>query len=281
MTTQQSPTATAAEKYAVCVASPWLATMCSFLGGVYIDTLPLRIVNASGDIVANPQVDPGTVRCDLALALDREELKGLEKSLGAGKPGRTEVLFEEMPYMKGKEGVAYYFDPASMPFVGQRLLGALASSIPDRYSYFQRRLAEFQSRILGTVNVGRRLIGAVPLFDVTCYYRYWLQAAAERYSGPPWKLVEAWGRGEQQVYLDKALETCRKKEWIVLYSVATPAPLRERLQTLPYAMELPPPRIENDEGLFLFFYDIYLSIWNFRKHGDATLLELPTIEEEP
>ncbi|MBQ6435553.1 MAG: hypothetical protein IJJ09_06095, partial [Synergistaceae bacterium] len=49
------------------------------------------------------------------------------------------------------------YDPSVIPFVAQRILTALSEWDSQNYPYYQRKLAEFQARLSGSVLVGQVL----------------------------------------------------------------------------------------------------------------------------
>ena len=60
-------------------------------------------------------------------------------------------------------------DPSVLPFVAQRILTVLADWDPANYPYYQRRLAEFQARLSGSVLAGRQILRDIPVYNLTGY----------------------------------------------------------------------------------------------------------------
>lgn len=148
-------------------ASPWrlaatdpcLASMASFLGGVNLSVVPLSGWEDGKFVRYRIKKDdmPKKVLC-----LDRSDGKKYGLSL---ESAGVAVLYSDFPVDRSVEEI--FSDPASLPFVGQRVLVAIADLDPDGYSYYQRRLAEFQSRLDSTVSMGRKLLKGARILSLS------------------------------------------------------------------------------------------------------------------
>lgn len=248
------------QRMAFWVTSPWLALMTRFLGGVYVDVHPLSGWDSEGNTVRYKR-PPAEARI---IALDRADRQDFD--LDAVPGARIRLLFNGMPYLR-EQGKAHFLDPATMPFLGQRILTVLAAFDAENYQYYQRRLAEFQSRLESTVGVGRQLLGSIPLLSLSSELALWLEAAGKRHITPPWDVTEAWGRGERLEVFERTLTEAQTGQLLVIFDSSLPKALQERLALFPAALRLPLPDVLQTEDLFLFLYDQYLAVWNFSRHG--------------
>ncbi|MCF4150361.1 hypothetical protein L2W58_00890 [Dethiosulfovibrio sp. F2B] len=139
-----------ASPWKLAVTDPCLASMASFLGGVNLSVVPLSGWDDGKFVRYRIKRDDMP---DRALCLDRSDGKKYGLSL---ESAGVAVLYSDFPADRPTEEI--FSDPASLPFMGQRVLVAIADLDPDGYSYYQRRLAEFQSRLDSTVSMGRQLL---------------------------------------------------------------------------------------------------------------------------
>ncbi|MEA3284248.1 MAG: hypothetical protein U9Q00_04630 [Synergistota bacterium] len=148
-----------ASPWRLAVTDPCLASMASFLGGVNLSVVPLSGWDDGNFIRYRIKVDDMPKR---ALCLDRSDGKKYGVSL---ESAGVAVLYSDFPVDRSVEEI--FSDPASLPFVGQRVLVAIADLDPDGYSYYQRRLAEFQSRLDSTVSMGRKLLKGARILSLS------------------------------------------------------------------------------------------------------------------
>ena len=242
-----SGTATAAIDIAV--TSPWLTLMTRFLGGIQVRVHPLSGWDSSGGIVRHASPS----RRYPAIALDAAEARAYR--IG----GSARTLFETVA---GGTAVhpSSFLDPSSLSFIGQRLLGALSSIDPANYGYYQRRLAEFQSRTDTTVDVGRKLLEGLTILDLTGASGKWIRAAAEAPIRPPDRVMDLWKNGKSLETLSIALQDASRKGWVTVVDPWTPALVKERTRGFPRVASIPPPTLEKE--MLTILHDLYLAIWN-------------------
>jgi hypothetical protein len=240
----------------VWVTSPHLAVVARFLGGVYVSVHPMSVWDGEGRIV--PSGRPPARVPVIALCPEDARAHGLKE----GRPN-LRMLYSSFPVPLSR-APALFLDPASLPFVGVRLLNALSGLDPKNYPYYQRRLAEFQSRLESTLQVGRELLASLEGLDLTGASSGWIRAALEHSIRPPEALWVSWGKGAEEAALAASLVEARRRGWIVLVDYATPAPIRARALAAG-ALAIAPPRI--DQEPFLYYYDQYLVIWNAHRRG--------------
>ncbi|MDR1136875.1 MAG: hypothetical protein LBK91_01005, partial [Synergistaceae bacterium] len=168
------------------------------------------------------------------------------------------LLYDNLPVEESKRGYMP-FNPSILPFLSQRLLIVLCELSPDNYSFYQRRLAEFQSRMESAVEVGRSLIHDVSILDLSGAVGPWIRAASVKAVRPPDELWSAWGRNARTAELSLAIKEAENNEWRILTDVWTPQQIREKAASSKGFVFIPPP--EADYDFFDYLHDIYLKIW--------------------
>ena len=248
------------ERLSLWVTSPWLTLMTRFVGGVYVEVHPLSGWNERGQLVRFKRPPAGA----RIIALDREEKRAFDLSSVSG--ARVRLLFSDMPYLR-QGGAKNFLDPATMPFLGQQILKALAAFDHENYQYYQRRLAEFQSRLESTVGVGRQLLSDISLLNLSSELALWMAAAGNRHVTPSWEMTQSWERGERLEVFERTLTEAQAGHLFVIYDNQIPLSLRSALETHPSALLLVLPDVTQMEDLFLYLYDQYMAVWNFARHG--------------
>ena len=245
-------TASPAFALKVYTTSPWLAMIVEFIGGDYAQVSPLSSWGAGGGVHSVRRY-PGS---GLVFALDKKDAErfGFKK-----QRSELELLFERMPDTKqGRDSV--FSDPSILPFIAQRVLKAFSRHAPDSYPYYQRRLAEFQSRLDSTLEVGRHLLPPKKGIDLTGATGAWVRAAMPGMVRPPAKLWEAWRRGESLEGLVAALNEAQVRGWIIVTDPWTPSRIAEKANGRAGLIALPQPKANQE--IFLYLNDLYLAIYN-------------------
>nr|WP_321503763.1 hypothetical protein [uncultured Dethiosulfovibrio sp.] len=148
-------------RWNITVTNPWLTSLVAFVGGVNVKVVPLSGWNEDGELVKLRVKDLEPTK--KAMAMDKKEIKSFRGSLG--ESARIEILYRDFP---DSQNLAQVFsDPGTLPFIGQRVLVAMADLDPQGYEYYQRRLAEFQSRLDSTVSMGRKLLAGASILDLS------------------------------------------------------------------------------------------------------------------
>lgn len=225
------------------VSDPWLAVIARFVGGAAVQVRALATWGDQGEIVTVRQ----KVEADIPTL----------KLLCPSPKGKTKCLYSALPFPAEKMG-SLFFDPASLPFIGQRLLQVLSEWDPVNYPLFQRRLAEFQSRLDGNLAIGRKLIAGLPILDLTLLTTPWLRAALGDLLRPPDNHFEAWERGEGMDLLESWLLRAQEEKRIIVADVWTPVMAKDRLANFPRSLIFPPPSLEVEWALYL--HDLYLAL---------------------
>jgi hypothetical protein len=169
------------------------------------------------------------------------------------------LLYENLPLPDDRRS-ALQFDPSTLPFLSQRLLIVLSSLQPENYSFYQRRLAEFQSRMESTLEVGRSQIQDLKMLDLTGAAGPWIRAAVHEAVRPPEYLWVAWSRGERLRELTLSVAEAEKRGWWIVFDAWTPHLIRERARGANKNTYIKPS--ENDQDFFTYLHDIYLQLWN-------------------
>ena len=252
------PIRAGAEVLNVVVTLPWLALLTSFIGGPNVAVAPLLEWNPNGDAV--PAARGRTLRSlskdARIMALDSDDARRVR--LDAGKFSNFRALYLPFP-IEAPQIDAVLSDPSVLPFVAQRVLTVLADWDPANYPYYQRRLAEFQARLSGSVLAGRQILRDIPVYDLTGYSGALLQAAGCRVERPASADWAAWSKGKEQELLIQELDRRREEKVTAVMDGGTPKALRRLLESRPEVFSFGRPPLSQDYPAFL--HDQYISLW--------------------
>jgi hypothetical protein len=230
---------------------PWLGSMARFIVGSTINIQQVASWTDAGAL-KTPRRIPRNIP---TIALDPADAAAFGFDI---KSDDVRLLYENLPVAgAGRDLIPY--DPSILPFLSQRMLIVLSQLSPDNYSFYQRRLAEFQSRLESTLEVGRSLIGDVRILDLTGAISPWIKAATDGAVRPPDDLWRAWSGSTRTPELAMAIDEAKKRDWWVLHDAWTPPPIRSRTASAPKSMTIAPPPA--DYEFFTHLHDIYLEIW--------------------
>jgi len=237
----------AAEAERVVYASlPWLASMASFIVGPTMKIQSVSVWNSSGELRVPRRPPQGST----IIALDPQDASRL--GLVRGEAGLF-LLYENLPIETSSRGMLA-FNPSVLPFLSQRMLKVLCELNPENYSFYQRRMAEFQSRLESAVEVGRSLINDTPILDLTGAVSPWLRAASSKAVRPPDELWRAWVGNTRTPELALAVKEAESRGWWILMDAWTPAQIKTRVSTAKL-ISVPPPGTEYD--FFTYLHNIY------------------------
>ena len=226
---------------------PWLASMASFIVGPTIKIQSVSAWNASGEL----RVSRRPPNDSIVIALDPLDASRLGLVRGEAV---LYLLYENLPIEASSRGTLA-FNPSVLPFLSQRLLKILCELNPDNYSFYQRRMAEFQSRLESAVEVGRSLIHDTPILDLTGAISPWLRAASGKVVRPPDELWTAWIGNTRTPDLTLAVKEAESRGWWILVDAWTPAQIKTRISSPAKIISVPPPGNEYD--FFIYLHDIY------------------------
>lgn len=245
-----------ASAWDIWTTSPWLALVTRFIGGVFVTVHPIEIWNDDGASSRKIQTRsiPKTARI---IALDTAEAARL--GLNSKEWAELAVLYQSAPFDK-KRSDFFFADPSALPFIAQKIFTALSRFDPGNYPYYQRRLAEFQTRLDSTVIVGRRLLSGAPLIYLGGNFSGMLTAAGCSLLPVDDTLRSSWERGEELEKLHSLLEDALGKRVLVLVDGSSSKKLKDALRNNKEILFLGRPPLDQD--LLLFFHDQYILLWN-------------------
>ena len=234
---------------AVYVSLPWMSSMASFIVGTTMSVHSVSTWNNSGELRV-PRTPP---KGSVVIALDPMDASRI--GLVHGEPGLY-LLYENLPIELSSRGMLA-FNPSILPFLSQRMLKIMCELNPDNYSFYQRRMAEFQSRLESTVEVGRSLINGAPILDLTGAVSPWLRAASSKAVRPPEELWRAWAGNTRTPDLALAVREAESRGWWILMDAWTPQQIRTRVSSA-RLITVPSPPSEYD--FFAYLHDIYSNL---------------------
>jgi len=238
------------------VTSPWVSFIAEFIVGDKGVVRPLAVWNASGSssAVGRPRAS------EFVIALDAKDAARFRSSKNSKN---LRMLYNTMP-MTELEFVRGFFDPATLPFIAQNIMKAVSSADPKRYAFYQRRLAEFQSRIESTQEIGTYLITNLKILDLTGAEGYWVRSAVRSTVRPPDPVWKSWLNGDSKA-LRAACDEAVRRKWLILLDVWTPPQIRAVAINYGDRLTLSTPSPGQD--YFVFLHNIFLSINDRAKKG--------------
>jgi hypothetical protein len=235
-------------------SSPWIASMVSFIGGDNVKVRRLSAVSSAGRLyaVGRPRAS------EIVIALDANEAARFR--IKKTNP-RLRLLYNSLP-IPAPEVYSLFFDPASLPFAAQSVMKILAAEDKERYAFYQRRLAEFQSRVDSTIEIGRYMIGKAKILDITGAEGAWVRAAVPGAIRPPDEVWRSWLDGDIRA-LEAALAEATRRGWLIMLDTWTPAEIRAPATKYANRVTLPPP--SGNKDYFDALQDIFMTISNAMK----------------
>ncbi len=236
------------------VTSPWIGAIAAFIGGDKVHVRYLSVWNESGKVV--PIGRPRS--SEIVIALDADDAAKFRISR---KAKNLRLLYETLP-MTDVQLRSAFFDPAILPFIAQNIMKIMADDDKKRYAFYQRRLAEFQSRVESTIDIGRHLLGSAKILDVTGAQGTWIRSAVRGAVRPPQQVWNAWLSGDSAA-MKAAFDEAQKRKWLILLDPWTPEQIRSAAAAYDNRMTLAPP--VSDMEYFVYLHEIFLSVWNKTK----------------
>ncbi|MCE5201889.1 MAG: hypothetical protein LLF78_05185 [Synergistaceae bacterium] len=233
------------------VTSPWVGVIASFIGGNNSRVRDLAVWDASGKVmpISRPRAGEEIIAIDMKDAA-RFRISRSNKKL--------HLLYGSLS-MTDEQLVTAFFDPAMLPFIAQNVMKIIAETDSKHYSFYQRRLAEFQSRIESTVDIGRYLLEKTKILDLTGAEGAWVRAAVPGAVRAPSYVWKVWLDGDTNA-LKAALDEAQKRGWLILLDPWTPPEIRRVASSYGNRFTLPPP--EKGQDYFIFLHDVFLMINN-------------------
>ena len=239
----------------VVALSPWISVLTYFIGGIKVNVTSLSTWDT--DRVSRTRIRNVLNADTNIIALDKSEFPRI--GLDERDYRNVRYLYENAPFEES-ECDKYFGDPSVLPFIAQRLLPILSSLDPDNFPYYQRRLAEFQTRLSSTTLAGRNLLKGLKVLDLSYWSGYFLIAAGCELQRPAQEDMDEWVRQRQLEKLYELVVKTQKENRLVIMDAATPKPIRNTLSSLPNIITLSRPPLDQD--FLAFLHDQYLIIWN-------------------
>ncbi len=236
------------------VTSPWIGFIASFIAG---DTKNVRYLSnwdSNGNVVKTSSPTPS----EIIIAIDAKDAENFRVK----KNKNLRLLYDELRMTK-EQFYSACFDPAMLPFIAQSVMKIMAEEDKVRYTYFQRRLAEFQSKIESTIDSGRHLLINTKILDITGAEGTLLRSSLSGAVRPPSAVWEGWKAGDTKA-LKAALDEAQRRNWLILMDPWTPEVIRSSAILYEYRLTLPPP--SKDQDYFVFLHEIFLVVWNKTKN---------------
>ncbi|MDD4159986.1 MAG: hypothetical protein PHO18_03470 [Synergistaceae bacterium] len=241
-----------AAKFAV--TSPWLGFIASFIAGDTQNVRCLSSWDSSGNVIRTSSPRSG----EIIIAIDS---KDAEKFRVRKSSKNLRLLYEDLP-MTREQLQSAFFDPAMLPFIAQSVMKIMAEEEKGRYTYFQRRLAEFQSKIESAMDIGRHLLSGTKMLDITGAEGTWIRSSVSGAVRPPSAVWEGWKAGDMKA-LKSALDEAQRRKWLILMDPWTPDIIRSAAVGYEYRLTLPSP--VKDQDYFVYLHDVFLAISNKTK----------------
>lgn len=235
----------------ILVSDPWLYVIVKFIGGVYWNVHPLYFWNDEGNLVKVSKVTKGDY-----IFVPYKEQREIKKLGIPSKYDRLVAIYENKP--SKLEDSCYFLDPSMLPFIALGVMRSLSAIDPGHYPYYQRRLAEFQTRLDSVVRVGRQLLWNVEIFDLTGFAGCWLRAVSSR-SIQIFKAKQGIDSITPEEF-NELISKIKSQRGVVVYSLNLPRGLLPTLEGVPLKVKFGYPT--QDEDFFVYLYEFNLSIWN-------------------
>lgn len=245
------------EKLNISTSNPLLGMITSFIGGIEVDVKSLTVFE--GEDQDNDEDDDHTqdqLSSDI-IFLDRLEAGSFDLSEEEGIA--CHYLYSRVPYER-ENILSLYYDPATIPFVAQKIMNILTSMEPEKYFYFQRRLAELRSRLQSAVELGRNLLKDAKVLDVTGHTSYLIKATGCDVKYPERDFWEKLESENSRDYYTDLFSSSRKEGRLVVGDKWTPIPVAGLIEEGGFGILLAPPSLEIE--FILYINRQYLQIWD-------------------
>lgn len=245
------PAWAAQQRVKIVVTTQLLREVASFVCGDHAVARALSVMDANGDerLISRPARGEIIIAFDAADAA-RHRISAENKNL--------RLLFDKADVTEAEMRGAF-FDPAMLPFVAQEIMKTVAQIDPEGYAYYQRRLAEFQSRIDSAIGVGRHMLAdsGAKMLDLTGAEGVWIRSSIPGVVRPPDEVWNGWLAGDETA-LRAALDEAARRGWLLLFDPWTPETIRAAAVAYHNRLTLAAPSGEGD--IFVFFHDMLAAI---------------------
>ena len=235
------------EALEIAVTHPWLALLASFIGGAEVQVKPIRIWNNDGDLILN---EKGKILRELE---NDSKVVALDENDAAATGLKQQNFNVKYLYTPFPVNMTDLFDPSVIPFVAQRILTVLSEWDAQNYPYYQRRLAEFQARLSGSILVGQ-VLKDLTVSDLGGSCGVLLRAAGCKVERPEAEILDNWKK------LRDYIEQKKAEGITIVYDDDTPKAIKKYLAGKKFAFHWKRP--ERDYPTFL--HEQYISLWQFQ-----------------
>lgn len=239
----------------IAAGDPWARQILQFIGGPYVTVEALENWNSSWRMVRDRRAGKNAL---VTIVLNHGQARRLRLTSKNGTVlPNVRLLFDTMPLEQQQEE-RFYLDPSQLPFIAQRSLVLLAQLWPHRYVFFQRRLAEFETRLRSTVLTGRSLLSGLTVWDSSGGLVMLLRAAGCEVPLTPQEVVEnleAWM--PRNATSRRNVDTLPWEGKVVLLDWNIAPALRNRLAGQRGVVEVPP---FDGSDILLQIHQFYLDI---------------------
>lgn len=235
----------------VIASSPWIAVLTNFIGGFNAKSVSLTTWEGT-KLRGKDAVTPS--RESYIIALDNAE----SEKLGLKNYPNLYLLYQNAPFSMDEKD--YYFgDPSALPFIAQRVFSALSTFDRENFTYYQRQLSVFQTRLNSAILAGRHLLRGLRVFDLTGGSGFFLVAAGCEVFTPRRSDFRTWARGQQLSGLHEAIKNLNAVNGVVILDESTPKAIKTAAGANAISVSFLRPPVEED---FLnFLHNQYLLIW--------------------
>lgn len=245
------PAWAAQQRVKIVVTSQLLREVAAFVCGDQASVRALSVMDENGRerLVSRP------ARGEIIIAFDAAD--AARHKIG-DKNKNLRLLFDKVQVTEAELRGAF-FDPAMLPFVAQEIMKAVSKIDPESYAYYQRRLAEFQSRIDSAIGVGRHMLAGsgAKMLDLTGAEGVWIRSSIPGVVRPPDEVWNGWLAGDETA-LRAALDEAARRGWLLLLDPWTPETIRAAAAAYQNRLTLAAPTSEGD--IFVFFHDMLTAI---------------------
>jgi len=243
------------ENLRITASNPLLGMITAFIGGVEVDVTSLTVFR-NGKFVTSG--DKTSFHSDEEI-LFLDEYEAASTDISNVGDHSLHFLYSRVPYERRNINSLFY-DPATLPFIAQKIMNVLTSIEPENYFYFQRRLAEFRSRLQSAVELGRTLLEGARILDLTVHTSYLLRSTGCDIQLPEEGFWEKLTAENSRDYYNDVFYDSKKQGRFIVCDAWTPASISKLVEEENLGITLSPPEVSIEYILHLNKH--FLHIWD-------------------
>jgi hypothetical protein len=243
------------ENLRITASNPLLGMITAFIGGVEVDVTSLTVFR-NGKFVTSG--DKTSFHSDEEI-LFLDEYEAASTDISNVGDHSLHFLYSRVPYERRNINSLFY-DPATLPFIAQKIMNVLTSIEPENYFYFQRRLAEFRSRLQSAVELGRNLLEGARILDLTVHTSYLLRSTGCDIQLPEEGFWEKLTAENSRDYYNDVFYDSKKQGRFIVCDAWTPASISKLVEEENLGITLSPPEVSIEYILHLNKH--FLHIWD-------------------